>query len=690
MSTRLPPSAAREVAIVRGSTLFDAAWYWARHADVRRLAMDPAEHYVLIGARLRRDPGPDFSTGYYLDAHQDVARAGINPLAHFEADGRAEGRAIRAADPADPDVARAQRPLAAAAPAPGLDGLDADARATIERAFDDAFYLRRYPHVAASGMVPLQHYLAIGSRLGWDPRPDFSTAFYLDASPDVRAAGIDPFIHYVLHGRDEGRPAQPFGNRFALRRQRPRVTAVVSVDGPQATLARRVDAILGQTWPELDIVLLHDADTEGTAAAEALRDSDPARIHLVATDGPVDRVDAWRAGLERGDSELVWFCDADDCCEPDFLARLVPWLQDPSVSVAVGSVRPLDGDGRCTGDHDAAGEEAGDGRQPLVRPAHAWFRHGPGIVTGVARSGGCVVRRQALPAAVWLEAHAYRALGDRFLACHLAGGGRIACEPRAIAYRRRPEAGGVGGQQARVEDEARLLAFLRGRWGMTGDAMRNASEALRRQHAATEGGPANDAGGIALDEDALLAMPREVPHVLIGVAALHDEEAAPVLALASELHGLGEVVSVLAIDAGPVDAPRPATLAAGVPVYFAGHAEDEGGMDGLLAATGASLVHSFSPVVDWALRSAFAVPYLVTLGAPYIRSGIGRAGLERIVERADRVSCAAGFDPGSFQEAGIDTSTFVSIADTAPLAVGDDGASAIATALRRLYRDMIG
>lgn len=76
------------------SGLFDSDWYSDRYQDVNQLGMNPAEHYIRIGARLLRDPGPDFSTGFYLVTHRDVALAGVNPLLHYVAQGQQEGRSI--------------------------------------------------------------------------------------------------------------------------------------------------------------------------------------------------------------------------------------------------------------------------------------------------------------------------------------------------------------------------------------------------------------------------------------------------------------------------------------------------------------------------------------------------------------------------------------------------------------------
>lgn len=89
-----PPVVREEdLALLRETPLFDAAWYRAAYPDTA--ASDPAVHFLLQGYREKRNPGPDFRTGEYLLANPDVAESGVNPLLHYLRSGRAEGRPLR-------------------------------------------------------------------------------------------------------------------------------------------------------------------------------------------------------------------------------------------------------------------------------------------------------------------------------------------------------------------------------------------------------------------------------------------------------------------------------------------------------------------------------------------------------------------------------------------------------------------
>lgn len=78
--------------LISQSAYFDANWYRATYPDVAFSGMSEAEHYLRIGPRLGRDPGPDFDTKAYLTRYLDVASRKDNPLVHFERHGRSEHR----------------------------------------------------------------------------------------------------------------------------------------------------------------------------------------------------------------------------------------------------------------------------------------------------------------------------------------------------------------------------------------------------------------------------------------------------------------------------------------------------------------------------------------------------------------------------------------------------------------------
>ncbi|MHC4104396.1 MAG: sulfotransferase family protein [Planctomycetota bacterium] len=71
--------------------------------------------------------------------------------------------------------------------------------------FDSAYYLKKNPDVANSGINPVIHYLAFGAKERRNPNPLFDTAYYFQQNPDVAESGMNPLVHYIRYSRRNGR-----------------------------------------------------------------------------------------------------------------------------------------------------------------------------------------------------------------------------------------------------------------------------------------------------------------------------------------------------------------------------------------------------------------------------------------------------------------------------------------------------
>lgn len=190
--------AKEDIETIRRSDLFDPEWYLSQYPDVKALGMDPAEHYLWVGARLGRNPSPKFDAATYLKAHEDVAIQGGNPLLHHLSGQRKPVRRSPANIPKVPFVRHVPPHLSRE-------------YEVVEKAFDHQFYFRKYYDIAQVRIDPVKHYIEHGGREGRDPSPDFVTRYYVDRYPDVAESGLNPFYHYLTIGKAEGRSATPLG-----------------------------------------------------------------------------------------------------------------------------------------------------------------------------------------------------------------------------------------------------------------------------------------------------------------------------------------------------------------------------------------------------------------------------------------------------------------------------------------------
>jgi len=82
----------REAEEVMASGFFDPTWYLEQNPDLASALLHPVFHWLAIGWKELRNPGPDFDLAAYRRSNPDVVHAGVNPLLHFLRHGKQEGR----------------------------------------------------------------------------------------------------------------------------------------------------------------------------------------------------------------------------------------------------------------------------------------------------------------------------------------------------------------------------------------------------------------------------------------------------------------------------------------------------------------------------------------------------------------------------------------------------------------------
>jgi hypothetical protein len=85
--------------------------------------------------------------------------------------------------------------------------------------FDAKFYVAQHPEVLAANADPLLHFLTQGAKLRYNPNPYFDIEFYLWRNPEVEASGMNPLVHFVKLGAAKGLDPSPlFGMKDYLAR----------------------------------------------------------------------------------------------------------------------------------------------------------------------------------------------------------------------------------------------------------------------------------------------------------------------------------------------------------------------------------------------------------------------------------------------------------------------------------------
>jgi glycosyltransferase involved in cell wall biosynthesis len=206
------------------------------------------------------------------------------------------------------------------------------------------------------------------------------------------------------------------------------VTATVSIVLPvrdgERFVAEAVDSILSQSLTDLELIVVDDGSTDGTARVLDRLSDARARVLRRPREGLVA---ALRAGMAEAGAAFVARMDADDVSEPDRLQRQLELLERrPRVGMVATWTTVVDENGRKLRREVLPSEHVDLARRLLLRNP---FQH-----------GSAVVRRAALE-----EAGGYRsdfgANEDYDLWRRLARSWELACVPEALyRYRVHPVA----------------------------------------------------------------------------------------------------------------------------------------------------------------------------------------------------------------------------------------------------------
>jgi len=605
---------------------FDDNFYCERYMDIHHKEIDPLLHFLYWGWKEHRDPSPKFSTSYYLESNPDIAQSGQNPFVHWVLHGRAEGR------PGCPEnQALDETPACNVVP----NTADVDWQScpkedieAISEFFDESYYIKKYPEVYKMGVDPKVHYLLIGWKQGYDPTPDFSTKYYLSRYPDVRKSGMNPFLHYCKFGKNEKREAISYIQKKS-RNFRPLVSVIVPNYNHEKYIKKRILSIANQSYDNIELIILDDnsSDNSRDVIKKVVSELDiDARLEFNnINSGNVFR--QWRKGIEIAQGDLIWICESDDFCEPDFLEKIIKHFIDQSVNIVFGRILFADEDDNFIDGLDEYREYAEPGiwNDTIIRPASEWFHGALGVFNVISNVGGAVFRRMQLKDEIWNEAETFRICGDWFLYLHFAGAGQIVYEPRAVSYFRQHQKNTSSSNFDKMyyfEENKRIIKSIIKKWGVDDKVRRRFIEKLEYDWCHVGMDEKHGAFKKVFDIDDIFNNKKTEYHIQIYFLGFHTGggELFPIN-LANAFVEQGLMVSMVAMDLENINPDMRTRLDNRVPVYHAIHLIEKG-RGNFLRSAGVDIINSHVVNADAFLGTLgeddIECPYVVTLHGSYV------------------------------------------------------------------------
>lgn len=125
----------------------------------------------------------------------------------------------------------------------------------------------------------------------------------------------------------------------------PAISVIVPVYNAEKYLERCVDSLLGQTFSDLELILVDDGSTDGSPAlCDAYRKADPRVIVEHCSNGGVSS--ARNKGLSLATGAYVSFVDSDDYLAKDAYEKLMRKAVDRNADVVYSDYATMGEDGR--------------------------------------------------------------------------------------------------------------------------------------------------------------------------------------------------------------------------------------------------------------------------------------------------------------------------------------------------------
>ncbi|HEY0727407.1 MAG TPA: glycosyltransferase family A protein, partial [Pyrinomonadaceae bacterium] len=116
----------------------------------------------------------------------------------------------------------------------------------------------------------------------------------------------------------------------------PLISVIIPAYNCERFLREAVQSVLDQKYSDLEIIIVDDGSTDGTASV-AKSFPEPVRYLHQTNQGPSA---ARNRGIERAQGSLIAFADADDLWPADKFEQQLPYLiQDPTTDIVLGRIQ---------------------------------------------------------------------------------------------------------------------------------------------------------------------------------------------------------------------------------------------------------------------------------------------------------------------------------------------------------------
>jgi glycosyltransferase involved in cell wall biosynthesis len=123
----------------------------------------------------------------------------------------------------------------------------------------------------------------------------------------------------------------------------PKASFVVPVYNGQAFLAETLQSCLDQTYPRIEIIVVDDGSTDGTADILTHFQYLDERVKVIRLEKNAGRSNARNVGVAAAQGEIIFTLDADDICLPDRVEKSLKFFKkNPTADIVYSDCHNVD------------------------------------------------------------------------------------------------------------------------------------------------------------------------------------------------------------------------------------------------------------------------------------------------------------------------------------------------------------
>ena len=123
------------------------------------------------------------------------------------------------------------------------------------------------------------------------------------------------------------------------------VSVVITAYNVQPFIAQAIESVLGQTYKDIECVIVEDCSTDDTIAEIKRASIGDGRVRMVQNSENMGAGVSRRRGIEAANGDYILLLDGDDWIEPDFIEALYRHAVESGAEIVSGGIKVVHGNG---------------------------------------------------------------------------------------------------------------------------------------------------------------------------------------------------------------------------------------------------------------------------------------------------------------------------------------------------------